>query len=112
MTGSALQLEAPFGLSLLVSGRYYGIGNDVLGVWCVSALVAAAWLGCALPRPARLPWLPVLAAGGIGLFAVIASGWPGFGAKVGATIALVPCLLLLLIALAGGGADGGAGVRV
>jgi hypothetical protein len=101
MTGSALQLEDPFGLSLLVSGRYYGIGNDVLGVWCVSVLVAAAWLGCVLPRPARLPWLPVLAASGIGLFAVIASGWPGFGAKVGATIALVPCLLLLLIALAG-----------
>src|ERR1700678_1996517 len=54
MTGSALQLEAPFGLSLLVSGRYYGIGNDVLGVWCVSVLVAAAWLGCVLPRPERL----------------------------------------------------------
>jgi hypothetical protein len=110
MTGSALQLEAPFGLSLLVSGRYYGIGNDVLGVWCVSVLVAAAWLGCVLPRPERLPRLPLLAACGIGLFAVIASGWPGFGAKVGGTIALVPCLLLLLIAL-GEGSEG-AGVRV
>ena len=109
MTGSGLQLEAPFGLSLLVSGRYYGIGNDVLGVYCVSALVAAAWLGRALPRPARLPSLPVLAAGGVGLFAVIAAGWPGFGAKAGATIALVPCLLLLT-ALAGDGR--GAGVRV
>ena len=110
MTGSGLQLEAPFGLSLLVSGRYYGIGNDVLGVYCVSALVAAAWLGRAPPRPPRLPSLPVLAAAGVGLFAVIAAGWPGFGAKAGATIALVPCLLLLLIALAGGG--GGAGIRV
>jgi hypothetical protein len=109
MTGSRLQLEAPFGLSLLVSGRYYGIGNDVLGVYCVSVLVAAAWLGRVLPRPPWLPSLPVLAASGIGLFAVIAAGWPGFGAKVGATIALVPCLLLL-IALAGGRA--GAGVRV
>jgi hypothetical protein len=101
MTGSRLQLEAPFGLSLLVSGRYYGIGNDVLGVYCVSALVAAAWLGRVLPRPPRLPWLPVLAAGVTGLFAVAASGWPGFGAKVGGTIALVPCLLLLIAALAG-----------
>ncbi len=113
MTGSRLQLEAPFGLSLLVSGRYYGIGNDVLGVYCVSALVAAAWLGRLLPRPPwmhRPPWLPVLAASGIGLFAVIAAGWPGFGAKVGAVIALVPCLLLLLIALAGG--RSGAGIRV
>jgi hypothetical protein len=32
---------------------------------------------------------------------VIASGWPGFGAKVGGTIALVPCLLLLIASLAG-----------
>jgi hypothetical protein len=109
MTGSRLQLEAPFGLSLLVSGRYYGVGNDVLGVYCVSVLVAVAWLGYVLPRPARLPSLPVLAASAIGLFAVIAAGWPGFGAKAGATIALLPCLLLL-IALAGGG--NGAGVRV
>ncbi len=101
MTGSRLQLESPFGLSLLVSGRYYGIGNDVLGVYCVSVLVAAAWLGRVLPRPARLPSLPLLAAGGTGLFAVIALGWPGFGAKAGGTIALVPCLLLLIATLAG-----------
>ena len=112
MTGSRLQLEAPFGLSLLVSGRYYGIGNDVLGVWCVSVLVAAAWRGACCRSRGGCRRLPALAAGGIGLFAVIASGWPGFGAKVGGTIALVPCLLLLLIALAGGGAGGGAGVRV
>jgi hypothetical protein len=101
MTGSRLQLESPFGLSLLVSGRYYGIGNDVLGVYCVSALAAAAWLGRVLPRPARLPSLPLLAASGTGLFAVIALGWPGFGAKAGGTIALVPCLLLLIATLAG-----------
>ncbi|HEX8005892.1 MAG TPA: hypothetical protein VF482_05620, partial [Trebonia sp.] len=43
----------------------------------------------------------VLAAGAVGLFAVVASGWPGFGAKVGGTIALVPCLALLIMALAG-----------
>jgi len=95
MTGSRLQSEAPFGLSLLVSGRYYGIGNDVLGVYCVSALVGAAWLGRALPR-----W-PTAATSAVGLFAVIALGWPGFGAKVGGTIALVPCLVLLVVAGAG-----------
>jgi hypothetical protein len=97
MTGSRLQLEAPFGLSLLVSGRFYGIGNDALGVYCVSALVTAAWtsrLGSG-----RVP--PRLAAAAVGLLAVVASGWPGFGAKVGGTIALVPCLLLLLAWLGG-----------
>jgi hypothetical protein len=96
ITGSRLQLEAPFGLSLLVSGRYYGIGNDVLGVYCVSALVGAAWLGRAAARR------QTAAMSAVGLFAVIALGWPGFGAKVGGTIALVPCLVLLIAALAGG----------
>ena len=94
MTGSRLQLDAPYGLSLLVSGRYYGIGNDALGVYCVSALVAAAWTAGLVRRPA-------LAAGLVGLLAVVASGWPGFGAKAGGTIALVPCLVLLVAWLAG-----------
>ncbi|HXJ28685.1 MAG TPA: hypothetical protein VNH17_23460 [Streptosporangiaceae bacterium] len=94
MTGSRLQLDAPYGLSLLVSGRYYGIGNDALGVYCVSALVAAGWIAGLVRRPA-------LAAALVGLLAVVASGWPGFGAKAGGTIALVPCLVLLVAWLAG-----------
>ena len=101
MTGSRLQLESPFGLSLLVSGRYYGIGNDVLGVYCVSALAGIAWLGRALPRT------PLAAATAVGLFAVVALGWPGFGAKVGGTIALVPCLVLLVVSVTGRGGAGG-----
>jgi hypothetical protein len=32
---------------------------------------------------------------------VYASGWPGFGGKVGGTIAMVPCFLLLGLAVAG-----------
>ena len=104
MTGSRLQLETPFGLSLVVGGRFYGIGNEALGVYCVSALTAAAWLGLIAARrfPARR-WPPVLAASVVGLFAVVASGWPGFGAKVGGTIALVPCLVVLVLAVAGVG---------
>lgn len=108
MSGSRLQLDAPFGVSLLVSGRFYGIGNDALGIYCVSALVAAAWLTGLLSggvlhwsRHSR-EWLPWgLGVGAVGAFAVVASGWPGFGAKVGGTIALVPCLLLLAAWLAG-----------
>jgi hypothetical protein len=96
MAGSRLQQAAPFGLSLLVSGRYYGIGNNALGVYCVAALVAAAWLACVAGKRR-----PVLVVGAVGLLAVVASGWPGFGAKVGGTIALVPCLLLLVAWLAG-----------
>jgi hypothetical protein len=101
MAGSRLQLDAPFGLSLLVSGRFYGIGNDALGVYCVSTLVAAAWAAGLTTRPTREA-LSLVAVAVVGVFAVVASGWPGFGAKVGGTIALVPCLLLLAGWLAGG----------
>jgi hypothetical protein len=101
MTGSRLQLETPFGLSLIEGGRFYGIGNEALGVYCACALTGAAWLGMRASRrfPASRP-PAVLAASAVGLFAVVASGWPGFGAKVGGTIALVPCLLLLVLRLA------------
>jgi hypothetical protein len=98
MAGSRLQLNAPFGLSLLVSGRFYGIGNDALGVYCVSTLAAAAW-SASLVGFRRRPAVAAVAV--IGLLAVVASGWPGFGAKAGGTIALVPCLLLLAAWLAG-----------
>jgi len=36
----------------------------------------------------------------VAVFAVFASGWPGFGGKVGGTIAMVPCFALLAMAMA------------
>ena len=126
MTGSRLQLETPFGLSLLEGGRFYGIGNEALGVYCVATLVAVGWVGGIARGTAQTPlagagevwrggqpshwgvWGGFAPRGqaaprglALALFAVVASGWPGFGAKVGGTIALVPCLLLLILRLAG-----------
>ena len=106
MTGSRLQLETPFGLSVLEGGRFYGIGNAALGIYGITALFGAAWLaGVALRRSAhsrpssRLPALA--AASAVAAFAVVASGWPGFGGKVGGTLAMVPCFALLLMTVAG-----------
>ncbi|MGH3288917.1 MAG: hypothetical protein ACRDPD_30290, partial [Streptosporangiaceae bacterium] len=110
MTGSRLQLETPFGLSMTEAGRFYGIGNEALGIYGVTALFAASWLALvALRRSAdsrahsrpssRRPALAAVAA--VAIFAVFASGWPGFGGKVGGTIAMVPCFALLLMAVAG-----------
>ncbi len=106
MTGSRLQLETPFGLSALEAGRFYGIGNEALGIYGISGLFAAAWLALvarrrsAHSRPSsRRP--AVLAVAAVAAFAVFASGWPGFGGKVGGTIAMVPCFLLLGLAVAG-----------
>jgi hypothetical protein len=102
ITGSRLQLETPFGLSVLEGGRFYGIGNEALGIYGITALFAAAWLATVARQ--RFPSSrrrAVAAAGVVAVFAVVASGWPGFGAKVGGTLAMVPCFALLLMAVAG-----------
>jgi hypothetical protein len=105
MTGSRLQLETPFGLSMTEAGRFYGIGNEALGIYGITALFAAAWLALsalrrsAHSRPSSRPALAAVAA--VATFAVFASGWPGFGGKVGGTIAMVPCFALLAMAVAG-----------
>ncbi len=103
MTGSHLQMGTPFGLSALVAGRFYGIGNNAVEIYAASGLLVAAWLGGALLRAggpgARRRALLVMAA--VAAFAVVAAGWPGFGAKVGGTIAMVPGFLLLMAAAAG-----------
>ena len=112
MTGSRLQLETPFGLSVLEAGRFYGIGNEVLGIYGISGLFAAAWLALVLLRrsassSSRASSRPssrrsaLLAVAAVAVFAVFASGWPGFGGKVGGTIAMVPCFLLLAMTVAG-----------
>src|SRR5580700_4166483 len=106
MTGSRLQLETPFGLSMIEAGRFYGIGNEALGIYGITALFAAAWLARGFlqrsthSRPSsRRPALAAMAA--VAVFAVFASGWPGFGGKAGGTIAMVPCFALLAMAVAG-----------
>jgi hypothetical protein len=101
ITGSRLQLGTPFGLSVLTAGRYYGIGNDAIGVYAVGGLLCAAWAGTAALRRSGRRGRAVAAAGAVGLVTVAVAAWPGFGAKVGGTIAMVPSFLVLLAGLAG-----------
>ena len=101
MTGLRLQLETPFGLSVLEAGRFYGIGNEALGIYGISGLVAAGWLGLVALRRYSSRRPAVFAVAVVAAFAVFASGWPGFGGKVGGTIAMVPCFLLLAMAVGG-----------
>jgi hypothetical protein len=101
MTGSRLQMETPFGLSVIEAGRFYGIGNEALGIYGITALFAAAWLALVALRRCPSSRRPALAAvAAVATFAVFASGWPGFGGKVGGTLAMVPCFALLLMAVA------------
>ena len=106
MTGSRLELSTPFGLSVLLGGRFYGEDNNTIGIYGAAGILCAAWLAAMVLRsaasrsPAASRWRAVLAVSAVALFAVIASGWPGFGAKVGGTIAMVPGFVLLLMAVA------------
>src|SRR6266568_1524255 len=85
MTGSRLQLETPFGLSVLEAGRFYGIGNEALGIYGLSGLVGAACLALAALRRSTSPRASsrpssrrpaVFMVVQVAVFAVFASGWP------------------------------------
>jgi len=99
MTGSHLMRETPFGLSALVAGRFYGLGNNAVVMYGAAGILCAAWLGgAALRTGARGRAVAVM--GAVTIVVVAAAAWPGFGAKVGGTVAMVPGFLILLAAAA------------
>jgi len=100
MTGSRLMLETPFGLGVLEAGRFYGLGNNAVVIYGASGIVCAAWLGGALLRRGESSRAALVMAA-VAAFTVIVAAWPGFGAKVGGTIAMLPGFGVLLAAAAG-----------
>lgn len=57
-TGSRLEAQTPFGLSYVIAGRFYGIGNAAIGAYCAAAMIGSAWLASLLmPRqgPGQIP---------------------------------------------------------
>jgi hypothetical protein len=100
VSGSRLSVSTPFGLNLLGGNRVYGEANNTVGLYAAATVLCAAWLaGAWLARGARRA--AVLSASAVIAFAVVAAGWPGFGAKVGSTLASVPGFALLLERVAG-----------
>jgi hypothetical protein len=99
VTGSRLAWETPFGLSALEAGRFYGLGNNAVVIYAASGLVCAAWLGAALLRRGQRG-RALLGMAAVAVFTVAVAAWPGYGAKVGGTVAMVPGFLVLLAAAA------------
>ncbi|MFN2503341.1 MAG: hypothetical protein ABR540_03755 [Acidimicrobiales bacterium] len=89
--GSPLQIDAPFGNSPVVAGRFYGVGNIGSGFLVAGLLVAG---GLAIDRWGRraVPWV----GGAFGMGAV-AGGAPQFGADIGGVLFAVPAYGLLLL---------------
>ncbi|HEY2577928.1 MAG TPA: hypothetical protein VGI74_16610 [Streptosporangiaceae bacterium] len=101
-TGSRLQLGTPFGLSVVVAGRFYGIGNNAIVIYAAAGLFCAGWAGLLMLRRGQGSVRAALAAAaGVALVVVAVAGWPGFGAKVGGTFAMVPGFLIILMGVAG-----------
>ena len=52
MTGSRLQLGTPFGLSVLLGGRFYGADNNTIGIYGAAGILCSAWLAGLVLRSA------------------------------------------------------------
>lgn len=94
VTGATLQQHAFLGNDPLGGARYYGVGNEYMGVLIGSGLVAAGALW--QWRPARWSrWL----GGVLLLILVLILGYPRWGANVGGTIAALFGSAYLLLRL-------------
>ena len=100
-TGSNLQHASLLGLSPLVAGRFYGFGNIPYAIFVASALVAAAALAQLLLDRGYSRRTAALAAGLIGVLAVLIDGLPQAGADVGGILATVPGFAVLVMCIAG-----------
>jgi len=90
--GGRLEIDAPFGNSPVVAGRFYGVGNIGSGLLAAGLVLAC---GLALDRWGRR----VLTATGGALAGGVAVGAaPWFGADVGGVLSAVPAYGTLLLA--------------
>lgn len=92
IAGSPLASRSPLSYLLAQGARFYGIGNEFMGVVIGGALVAAAAVigrsGAKRPMPLGMA---ALLAGGIAVMAA-----PALGAKFGATLTAIPALGILI----------------
>ncbi|MCL6451377.1 MAG: hypothetical protein K6T75_08805 [Acetobacteraceae bacterium] len=97
--GAPLALHSPLGYSPIGGARFYGLGNEFLGVACgsgITAFFAALDLWPARRRCVR-------ALGGVALGSVaLALGWPRLGANVGGALTASAAFGLVVWQAAGG----------
>ncbi|SHG90021.1 hypothetical protein SAMN02745221_01233 [Thermosyntropha lipolytica DSM 11003] len=84
LAGSPLMLNSPLGSDVIAGGRFYGIGNDYMGILIASTVVATA---LAIKRLKPKSRLNIILASLPLFIASIAIGYPKLGANVGGFIA-------------------------
>ncbi|MCF2526466.1 hypothetical protein [Yinghuangia soli] len=98
--GSTLQMNALFGLSPLIAGRFYGFGNVAWSIYGMAVLLAVApRVGRRLEAGKRRAAIGLL--GVLALAAIVVNGWPAFGSDFGGVLALVPGFAVLGMMLTG-----------
>ena len=95
--GERLQLNAVFGNSPIVAGRFSGLGNLAFSILGASAVVAATVLVHRSGRSGRA----LLGAASIFALAVVVDGAPFLGSDVGGVLALVPGFAVTWFLLSG-----------
>lgn len=99
LLGAPLQKSSLLGYDPIMGARFYGLGNEYMGILLGSTLIATT--------TAMTLWkdkkIPLLAATGIYyVVTVFITGSPGLGTNVGGTIASVGAFLFTFMLLAGG----------
>lgn len=95
--GERLQLNAVFGNSPIVAGRFAGLGNLAFSILGAAAVVCATVLVHRSGRSGRA----LLAAAAIFVVAVVVDGAPFLGSDVGGVLALVPGFAITWFLLSG-----------
>jgi hypothetical protein len=100
-TGSNLQQLSLLGLSPVVAGRFYGLGNIPFAIFIAACLVAAAALAQLMIDRGISRRTAGFVTAIIGLVATIVTGAPQAGADVGGILAAIPGFAVLVIGVLG-----------
>ena len=98
MTGSRLQLSSLMGLQPVIGGRFYGMGNVTFALFATATLLLCTAVGNHLVTIGQ-PRYAAGAVAAIGLGAVIVDAWPSLGSDLGGPPALLPAVILLVMAI-------------
>jgi hypothetical protein len=98
MTGSRLQLASLMGLQPVVGGRFYGMGNVTFALFATATLMLCIAVGSRLVT-VQQPRMAAVAVAAIGSVTIIVDASPAWGSDFGGPPALLPALILLILAI-------------
>lgn len=99
LLGAELMKHSYLGYDPVIGARYYGIGNEYMGVLLGGWALSLALLADSVKNGGRRPSWMIAAGSGVGLLGYVA--WPGLGSKAGGIFVFIAASLYLSMRLAG-----------